>query len=1527
MKARFFALAALVLGLASCQQDVETVTPVGGEVDFQLSVAAPELAGTRAGDAEGKPQNALDSSFGAIDYLQGSTDNDPLRTDWKDVDLRYTLEVYDVKNGQVIGTVPVKDRQVIIKDTYEPVVFDLRLVPKREYRFVVFADFVDNGKATLDAKEQLNVDGLHHTIGETLASITIKDDAINNEVTDAYFATKDIVIESAASQDIILKRPYGKVRVIATDLAELNLNVNPAAVEVKYTAKHPQTFDALTGEIGSWENVNYEFASVYNTISTEVDEGGLSNHFYTAGYDAEKVKNLKDEERHSHMTLFTDYILAEDQQTPINFTMTVYDKYVEKDHAENSVIKSTTFNTAIPVGRNKLTTVIGNVLTTATDVNVRIDDNFSNGTEWNPEEDEYDVAVWDGKSMTEPKKDTEGNYVVKLPSELAWLAAAVNGTLDDTRAAVAPQTFQGKTFKLTQDINLNNEEWTPIGNKDNKFQGTFDGQGHKIANLLITGNNNYVGLFGFTTDGEIKNLVVENAKVSGRNSVGVVAGSPYTSKFNDITVQGHVEVNGKFYVGGVGGRNAYANWNNVTVNVDETSYVNANSVEDGVAYRTYVGGVCGFNGEGGHSFKNITSNIDVKGSTIDVGGLFGIAHYGNQFENCSCSGNVEIYNAEEAEEAQEIGGIAGVWHNNDGQTVTMTNCTFTGTLKTNIAVDFYYGGLVGKPYSATGKGKLIIDGYEMVANGVGMKDGEYYMQSVAGLKWLAEQVNGGNNFSKKVVKLAADLDLNNEEWTPIGNSTYSFQGTFDGQDHKIANLLITGNKSNVGLFGFTTNGEIKNLVVENAKVSGYLNVAVVAGTPYTSKYTNITVQGHVEINGFAYVGAVGGKNAYADWTNVTVNVDETSYVNANSIEGSTAYRTYVGGVCGFNGEGGHSFTNITSNIDVKGSTIDVGGLFGIAHYGNQFENCSCSGDVEIYAAEEAVDAQEIGGIAGVWHNQNDTTVTMTNCTFTGKLKANIADVDFYYGGLVGKPYSETGTGILWLNGNKCLANGIIEDENGNLIVNSPESLEAALETAGAAGAGDTTIVIAENAILDMNNTTWTPIEVDGYHGAGIVTIEGNGAVITGLTAPLFAGGFAGGSGIVIKDLTIKDSNIVSDNTLGSGAFIESIDSMDKIELTNCHLLNSTVTGGAGSRTGGLIGWTAGYNNVNDGSVKTYVTIDNCSVIGCTIQCDGSVGGINGHAGNNAWTYTTIKNCTIENNTLNSTDDGGWRVGVVVGTANVGEVTISNITESGNTLTQTGKTAPEGFKRNYYGRFVPVTTGKLIIDGYEFVAEGLFKNENGDQIADSEAGLKEALKNGGTVVLANPFTIDQSESNGYGKTGINMTNGGTLDGNGNTLGAPGSTGTWDSAINTSGGTIKNITVIKGFRGIFIKKDTEHNEKLYLDNVTIDGTTYTISCDEGNGLGLEATNSTFKGWTSYAGTLGNAKFTDCYFGYGNGYSFCRPYAPTEFVGCEFEAGLTLDPRAAVTFENCTFGGVALTDANIADLVTDTTKVTIK
>lgn len=264
------------------------------------------------------------------------------------------------------------------------------------------------------------------------------------------------------------------------------------------------------------------------------------------------------------------------------------------------------------------------------------------------------------------------------------------------------------------------------------------------------------------------------------------------------------------------------------------------------------------------------------------------------------------------------------------------------------------------------------------------------------------------------------------------------------------------------------------------------------------------------------------------------------------------------------------------------------------------------------------------------------------------------------------------------------------------VVMTAAELRATLTAFTSAGSGDNIIKIGKDIVL-KEGETWVPAKVDGYHGAGVVTVLGNGHKISGLNAPLFAGGFAGNSGIIVKDLTL-DGVKINDATsnLGIGAFVCEVDSMPTIELDNCHLTNSEIISTGGARVGGLIGWTSGYNNPNDGPVNTYIKITKCSVEECKLEAKGSVGGIIGHAGCNPATYHTISDCSVKNCVLTSTDDGGWRVGVVVGTANVGKLTINNITESGNTITQTGKTAPE--HSNLYGRFVPGTTGKLFIDG-------------------------------------------------------------------------------------------------------------------------------------------------------------------------------------------------------------------------------------
>lgn len=325
------------------------------------------------------------------------------------------------------------------------------------------------------------------------------------------------------------------------------------------------------------------------------------------------------------------------------------------------------------------------------------------------------------------------------------------------------------------------------------------------------------------------------------------------------------------------------------------------------------------------------------------------------------------------------------------------------------------------------------DGVTTLSRG---ESGAYEIGTLDQLKLFRDAVNAGRSFNGETVKLTASIDLKNEEWTPIGKNGATFQGTFDGQGNTVSNLYInTPTQNDVGFFGYTTVGEIKNLTIENANVTGYLDVGAVAGTPYTSEYTNITLTGDVKIQGFSYVGGMFGKNVYADLTNLTINATEGSYVTADSVEtdpveGDVAYRTYVGGVIGFMGEGNTIVKNVTSNINVSGSTCDVGGITGIAHYNNSFVNVTCTAaEVVLVNAVDEGDQYEVGGIAGVWHNRANTTVQFINCTVENtqiKSTLNGVEQDVSANTISGKAYNaETAT-----SGSQLIGQNVVIEENG-----------------------------------------------------------------------------------------------------------------------------------------------------------------------------------------------------------------------------------------------------------------------------------------------------------------------------------------------------------------------------------------------------------------------------------------------------------------------------------------------------------------
>ena len=288
--------------------------------------------------------------------------------------------------------------------------------------------------------------------------------------------------------------------------------------------------------------------------------------------------------------------------------------------------------------------------------------------------------------------------------------------------------------------------------------------------------------------------------------------------------------------------------------------------------------------------------------------------------------------------------------------------------------------------------------------------------------------------------------------------------------------------------------------------------------------------------------------------------------------------------------------------------------------------------------------------------------------------------------------------------------------------------------------GDTVIELLDD--INMTGKSWTPVSVDGNHGQGVITLTGNGKTITGLSAPLFAGGFAGKSGIVINNLTLENVNLNDTGSeyagTGFGAFICAVDSMPTISLTNCHVKGGTIESTSGARVGGLIGWTSGYNKPNDGPVDTKVTLTNCSVENVTIEAKGSVGGLIGHAGANPATYHTITGCTVKDSTLTCTETGkSWRVGDLVGTANDGQITVDAATSaSQNTLTQENAD-PQKPKDSIFGRDAVNDTGLVIVDNKVVAAGtayGNIVNKNANEVLVEVSKGHWVKPNEGTVAM-------------------------------------------------------------------------------------------------------------------------------------------------------------------------------------------------
>ena len=488
MKKYLFPALALGLVMTSCQSDEPFAPGEGGEKQVTFTLNVPGELGTRAGAA------GNESDKGGFSNDQGT--------------LSYTLVLTANGDSQVLKAAG-EDKEVVFTPT---------VVLGREYTVTAYAHFGD----ALDS----------------LTAIEIKK-GFNDESKDAYTWTGKINFatdQDGTNQNITLTRPFGKLRLVATDYVAggESLNTEIKSVKVTYTDRQAATFNATTGL--------FAFANDY-VNATEAD--------VFDGYYQQQTEGTT-----TLTTLFADYIPANPGDNMVDFTVEVTYTNDEK--------YSRTFND-IPVKRNALTTLKGNFFTAGAEITVKVDDAFDNESS-----KEYDV--WNGQSDTSWYNDTDTEFVILTAKQLAGFSKLVD----------EGNTFEGKTVKLGKDICLSEKNWNPIGDNrtDNAFTGVFDGQNHTILGAHITGDHCFNGavygskegwgLFSLVDGATIKNLKVDGATFGSYTVItGTIAGYANNTTFDNIEITNTKIAGYNWYSGGVVGW-AAGECTFKKVNLDET---------------------------------------------------------------------------------------------------------------------------------------------------------------------------------------------------------------------------------------------------------------------------------------------------------------------------------------------------------------------------------------------------------------------------------------------------------------------------------------------------------------------------------------------------------------------------------------------------------------------------------------------------------------------------------------------------------------------------------------------------------------------------------------------------------------------------------------------------------------------------------------------------------------------------------------------------------------------------------------------
>ena len=599
------------------------------------------------------------------------------------------------------------------------------------------------------------------------------------------------------------------------------------------------------------------------------------------------------------------------------------------------------------------------------------------------------VDTWEGTAVafTEGKGTEEDPWLIENAEQLAYLAQQVNkGT-----------KYEKEHFRLVSDLDLSGKEWTPIGTYSKPFWGGFDGDGHTITGMTITGDRDFVGLFGachnFTVPSSyIKNVTVKWANISGHSFVGAIAGeganiSDCYSIENTIyatrcvggvcgSLTGSISgcynsssVKGNYAAGGIMGTASYNG--RTTVGVVQYCYnIGAVTVtqQDGS-----VGGIISASANR-YNISNCLNCGKITGNGKNVGGIVGStdSSYMNFIGNCYY--NSDLNNA-------------GVGEGENDKVIPLTTSQLCGALPEGLDPTIWKEGSVDTSTAvATGTGSRFGTATGTYINLTKVAAiGETKTASVPVYNYVTTNGNDWATYTlittaeefaaigqnKDEAKWSAnyvlgnDIDVNGVKLSSIGDYEIPYTGKFSGDGHTISHVDMTKENAvySSGLFAqigdqLSKSGKVILLAAKGDIVSSSFDAGGICG--------NLSVG---EIYGCSFTGTVKGASAGG----ISGSVGQKVMISQCFFTGDVQGRSAAAGICGMSGAVG-GIVNHCISIATIDTTEDDDYLAGITNSGD-LDATNCYFNKDICKADDK-------------RNLGRTTLQLTSSSFFEELKTN-----------------------------------------------------------------------------------------------------------------------------------------------------------------------------------------------------------------------------------------------------------------------------------------------------------------------------------------------------------------------------------------------------------------------------------------------------------------------------------------------------------------------------------------------------------